>query len=260
MAGDSLAGSLRTYRRLMRLYPPRFRAEYGEEMLHVFCDTARAEQQRRGTLGVLALWLLVTPDLVCSAAREHYLEGFAAVRAQIIRTLALGGLAGGVLMIAYSVVAHGRRPGIVDGPYRDLDDISQWLALGLLFFAACLVGVYMRWSPRWPVPTRIACLLSITGAAWPLVAHLVGSDFIVLLAGYFVMIGSLFLTGFMLARQPTMQPCAWLLLGIGCSAFLFNTEDERVLFAAITGTLVLILSALLLAGLMRDRREPVLAA
>jgi hypothetical protein len=57
------------YAWLLRLYPSRFRDEYGEEILQLFRDRARDET---GFLRRLKLWLDLVADLAISDPREYY--------------------------------------------------------------------------------------------------------------------------------------------------------------------------------------------
>jgi len=57
------------YAWLMRLYPSRFREEYGEEILQLFRDRARDE---KGFYRRLRLWLDLVADLAISVPREYY--------------------------------------------------------------------------------------------------------------------------------------------------------------------------------------------
>jgi hypothetical protein len=56
------------FRFLLKLYPRRFRAEYGDAMRLLFHDRMHAET---GFVGRLRLWMDILRDLVISAPREH---------------------------------------------------------------------------------------------------------------------------------------------------------------------------------------------
>jgi len=60
--------SEKMYRLLLRLYPSRFRGQYGEEAMQVFRDRLRDE---RGAWKRARLWMDVLRDLATSAPREH---------------------------------------------------------------------------------------------------------------------------------------------------------------------------------------------
>ena len=57
------------FRFLLRLYPSRFRQEYGDEALQLFCDRARDET---GVWPSVRLWFDLLVDLVISLPREYW--------------------------------------------------------------------------------------------------------------------------------------------------------------------------------------------
>jgi hypothetical protein len=59
------------YRLLLTAYPTPFREEYGQAMVQVFHDTARAEHRRRGLRGLLVVWLWTLVDFSVSVVRQH---------------------------------------------------------------------------------------------------------------------------------------------------------------------------------------------
>jgi putative ABC transport system permease protein len=62
--------SLRWFRRLIRIFPADFQADYARDMERTF----RAQQQearRGGRRGVAALWLETVRDILCTAPRQH---------------------------------------------------------------------------------------------------------------------------------------------------------------------------------------------
>jgi hypothetical protein len=61
--------SEKIYALLLRLYPSRFRAEYGDEALQLFRDRARNE---RGFFPTLRLWLDLLADLAISVPSEYF--------------------------------------------------------------------------------------------------------------------------------------------------------------------------------------------
>src|SRR5438093_1540589 len=140
MARDPIGASLRAYERLLRLYPPRFRAEFGEEMSRVFGDACRDGYRHGGTRGVAGVWLQTVPDVVVSVVDEHAEEDFAMARTQLARILSVGGMIAGALWIAYALFANMRAPGILNGPSRDLDDIGPLFYAGFPFLAASLIA------------------------------------------------------------------------------------------------------------------------
>src|SRR5215467_1948115 len=61
--------SEKLYSWFLRLYPSRFREEYGEEALQLFRDRARDE---KGFFERVRLWLDLVADLAMSVPREYY--------------------------------------------------------------------------------------------------------------------------------------------------------------------------------------------
>ena len=93
---------------LLALYPAGFRAQYGHSMEMHFRDLCRESVRRHRRLAALAALLSVLPDLILSAAREHW-EGMmdqpdgASMRRDRARILLVAGLPlglalGGVLV------------------------------------------------------------------------------------------------------------------------------------------------------------------
>ncbi|HZI51958.1 MAG TPA: hypothetical protein VFE29_09055 [Terriglobia bacterium] len=63
--------SIHLYRRLLRIYPKTFRAEFEEHMVQVFGDLVRREVHRGGLKSLCFMWVRIVPDLVTSAVRQH---------------------------------------------------------------------------------------------------------------------------------------------------------------------------------------------
>jgi hypothetical protein len=61
----------RAFRRLVRVYPAAFRAEYEDQMVGLFVDQLRDSQATGRTLAVTRLWAQTLVDLVATAPREH---------------------------------------------------------------------------------------------------------------------------------------------------------------------------------------------
>ncbi|HJT57179.1 MAG TPA: DUF1835 domain-containing protein [Ktedonobacteraceae bacterium] len=66
-----IAISERFYRRLLVVYPATFRRQYGSQMMQVFLDCCRAAYQKRGSWGVLRLWIFMLGDLLTNAIAEQ---------------------------------------------------------------------------------------------------------------------------------------------------------------------------------------------
>lgn len=63
--------SAKAYRRLISLYPERFRDRFGEEMLLLFRDQCRAAAREGGRAGLAKVWLRTGLDLLSTITREH---------------------------------------------------------------------------------------------------------------------------------------------------------------------------------------------
>jgi len=66
--------SERIYRRLLALYPKRFRREYGESMAQLFRDQHNAAFRKANAAGRLTFWLRVLADLGLTVGSEHVTE------------------------------------------------------------------------------------------------------------------------------------------------------------------------------------------
>ena len=64
----------RNYRRLLALYPKRFRQEYGESMAQLFRDQHNAACREANAAGRLRFWLHLLADLGLTVGSEHFTE------------------------------------------------------------------------------------------------------------------------------------------------------------------------------------------
>jgi hypothetical protein len=169
---------LANYRRMMRIYPVKFRQVYGEEMAQLFADLVGDQRQSGQPLGIFRLWVHTVVDTLSSASRERMEETMhnnvgltrmllIAVPVAVFAALALGGLYVALLLfVAGLVVLVARRrslPDVLIGPRHDrwwvwpmvglvmvgssliagalsgeFDELS-WLLYSLLFFAGALI-------------------------------------------------------------------------------------------------------------------------
>lgn len=63
--------SERVYEALLSIYPKSFRDAYGPQMVQVFGDLCREEQERAGLVGLALLWARTVLDLLRTAASER---------------------------------------------------------------------------------------------------------------------------------------------------------------------------------------------
>jgi hypothetical protein len=258
--GNSVSTSTRIYGWLLRLYPSRFRLEYGNEMATVFRDLCHDEYQHNGALGVIGVWAETVPDLVVSVSDEHAQEDFQMAKTNLIRVLAIAGIVGGALWIAFGVLANMRPAGVPGGAYRATDDLLTLFFLGALGLAAGLLGVYLHSAGRWATPPRLTLLVSLAGVAWSFATTVIfKTNFYVWVGGWFTfMLGALF-TGLLLIANPTARQWAALFITLAVTTFLFNFEDWRVLFGVVAGIVVIVISALTLSSSLNRQSGPPIA-
>lgn len=120
----------RVYRRLLFLYPTRFRREFGAEMAQTFRACCLAAIGRRGPSALVSLWGLTLWDLVLSALAERARGGGIMSRAVVVRIGGAAAMIAGLLPFALVPAALFLTTNIV------------WLiAPGIvLFFVLSLVG------------------------------------------------------------------------------------------------------------------------
>lgn len=63
--------SERAYQVLLKVYPKKFREEYGPHMIQAFGDLCRAEYGRAGAVGLVLVWVRTVVDLLRTAASER---------------------------------------------------------------------------------------------------------------------------------------------------------------------------------------------
>ncbi len=67
-----LNDSVRTYERLLYLYPSELRREFGREMSDLFRAQLEARVTARGALGLIDAWKTVLRELPATVVREHW--------------------------------------------------------------------------------------------------------------------------------------------------------------------------------------------
>ena len=255
-----LSFSARIYRSLLGLYPSRFRAEYEAEMARTFRDSCRAEYRQNGALGLAGVWAETVPDLVVSVTDEHAQEEFQMVKTNLIRVLAVAGIVGGALWVAFGIMANMLPAGVDGGAFRDVDGLIPLLGMAWMLLTLGLIGLYLRYSERWPMVAKLSLIVGILSGTEVFVCFLFNIGWPVWVFGWFGLIGGLLLSGLALLTLPAERSWAGMLILIALSLFFFNFEDWRVLFGAGAGILMIALSARLLAGSLNRQNEPPLAA
>ncbi len=170
--------SRRLYASLLWLYPPRFRQEYGREMVNLFADTCRDAYAADGMAGLVGVWARSIGDLLLNASLER---GSAAkqphVTGKIIRS---GGHEGGYRMaivpmnkpsawvpLAMSLAALAVVIGHIafSGAGRTADEgtaahLFQLLMAAQIPVVACFA---ILWLPR--TPKQALLILAVQGIA-----------------------------------------------------------------------------------------------
>lgn len=257
---ESVTLSHRLYRWLLRAYPASFEAEYGDEMALAFRDACRREHQRRGAAGVVGQWAETVPDFVTSVVDEHSQENFQMAKTNLARLLAIAGIVGGALWVAFGVLSAMRRPGIINGPSRDLDDLGMLMGIGIGLAAVYLLGLALRQAAAWRAGARLAILVAALGAAEAVLCFVFGIEWPYWVFGYMALAVGTLLGGVLLMTQPETRPWAIPLLATGLCLLLFNSEDWRALFFAAAGIGLIALSAISLAGSLGRPSGPPVAA
>jgi hypothetical protein len=161
-----LAASDRLYRRLLVLYPRRFRQAYGGEVARVFRDCCRAADRRGGVPAVLRLWLPALRDLAATALLERLGEGIEVSRAWLVRSGAVAGIVGGMAMLLGALLGFENYALRFTGPFASrpappayvlvaiaaVDQVPsiEWPViqalgpLGLLLFPLAVMGLQAR--------------------------------------------------------------------------------------------------------------------
>jgi len=93
----------RVYRRLLVLYPARFRREFGAEMARTFRACRRDAYADAGIAGFARCWLTTLCDLVVSAGAERLTEGIHMTRSRGVRLGALALVAGAAIQLVFAL-------------------------------------------------------------------------------------------------------------------------------------------------------------
>jgi hypothetical protein len=100
------ASPARIYRWLLGLYPPAFRARYGDEMVQLFSDQLRDARRGRARTGIARVWLRTLGDLAITASAERVrrdrtvAHSLTASPSASTRLLGSIGVIGGLLLVA----------------------------------------------------------------------------------------------------------------------------------------------------------------
>lgn len=248
--------STRLYAALLQLYPKRFREAYGEELLQVFRDCARDGHRSGGVWGVVRVWMGVLPDLFTTAAEQHAEEDATVSRkilggtlsGFLVGVLSGAGLIGGALWILVGAVSFLRPPGVPGGLYRDVQDLLPLYFSGVQLVSLGLIAVFLLPGRQWSMPYRLLLLVAagggqVTAMGWQFFGDT--ADWMVLMGGILIQIAGIALAGLGLLQQVRSRTWGALLLTLAAAMLLFNFEDWRTLFLALSGALAMGLMVLM---------------
>jgi hypothetical protein len=100
----ALRVAVAAYGRLLVMYPPSFRREYGHQMLQVFRDCSREASRSGGALGLWRYWLAATGDLIVNALAERRQEEIHMTRARWISLGSLAAIVGGGIAVVFTAL------------------------------------------------------------------------------------------------------------------------------------------------------------
>lgn len=243
-----VATSTRLYAALLWLYPRRFRETYGVELLQVFRDCARDGYHRGGAWGLVQVWVGVLPDFLVSAAEQHAEEDSTVSLKILIGMLSGAGLIGGALWILVGAVSFLRPPGVPGGLYRDVEDLLPLFISGVKLVSMGLVAVFLLPGRQWSLPYRLLMLVAaggglVTASVWEFLPD--SADWMVLVVGVMIQTACIALAGLGLLGQARSRVWGALLLTLGAALFVFNFEDWRAIFLALSGAAAMGLMVLL---------------
>jgi len=173
--------SVRAYRALTRLYPPRFRREYGDAMVQLFQDRLRHDGSRRA-------WSNALRDLTISAPYEHW-EGFmhATTHTKLVAAVAVTSAAavvfllvgGAILGLGLLVLLAWELYAILQTRGHHLSGRSWWrfAASGIALFAILFVIFAMPWPSAWrsSIDGELAWFIGMLGFSTSLVLVVIGA-------------------------------------------------------------------------------------
>jgi hypothetical protein len=132
---------------LLRLYPARYRLEYGESMRQVFRASLRDAARRRGVAGITRLWLRTLRDLLLTALAERMELTMTQAPAALYRATGLVSLVGIVMWIVGPILLGvGMAFASASGAAQPMS-MMVVLPVGWLFFVIGFIGLY-SWLAR----------------------------------------------------------------------------------------------------------------
>jgi hypothetical protein len=206
---DELLVSELLYSALLNLYPPAFRAIYGQQMRLTFRDACRVAYHRNGVGGLLALWLPTLFDLIKTALEERARQGEIIMSKERLMTLA--GPLTIIIGLLWALASIGEFVLLVGLGSPDSFWDVFWVypvALSFLLMIPAFIGTRLRYQEAASGIGRLGLILSVTGCT-----------------GMFLFVLILFLMGIFL---PQVQQDTWPNYGIG--ACILSIMIGHVLF------------------------------
>lgn len=163
----------RAYRALLRLYPARFRVDYGEEMSRLFGEQVRDARAAGGRMAVAALWARAIADVLETAPghhlrKEHHVpEPIPAGASSAIVPVAPSSRSGPRVLLGFMplwvlLIFAVTAPGFMDPLFANPPSVIG-LPAGILIVAVAmllmLAGVWLLRRPATDLTTVLAFLL-----------------------------------------------------------------------------------------------------
>ena len=156
----------RLYRGLLHLYPARFRARFGDDMLQLFGDQMRSARSEGPPVAVAGTWLRAIADLAATAASEHIRRDRTVGHSLTVsapissRVLGLLGILGGAALLLPAFL-----PVLI--PFDLTPDLFNLrLALFNVGAIAIVVAVHRRQRSAAPALAALAAVLTVLANAW----------------------------------------------------------------------------------------------
>lgn len=237
---------------LLRLYPPRFRAEFGGEMAQVFRDCYR-DARRAGRPGVVALWLATVADTLASAFKERLEEGFGMTASILARWGGAAAILGGLVWMWALTVMATRFPGVPNVADRETGDLIPVLFVAMLLLALGLAGLMARYRGAISGVGRLGFVLALGGALLAPVAAVLSRwvefSWLVFVLTFLAMIVGSGMLAVDLLRRGAAPREAFAALALAALLLLFfNTEDARAWLGVPFGAVWVWLGVLLWTG------------
>ena len=173
--------SVRAYRALTRVYPSRFRRDYGAAMTQAFADRARVDGSR-------AAWRVALRDLAVSAPREHrevlvrasmQTKLVVAAIATTVAIVAFAAVGGALFALALMLLLAWELTAILRARGHSSTSVRWWkLSIaGVALFALLFVVFAMPWPEEWrsSVDGEIAWFVGMFGFSASIVLVVLGA-------------------------------------------------------------------------------------